>query len=101
KYESMSKLVADSARFSPTTFRPMRYIQARTLLDAADAVGLTYNTVFRAVHVALLVLLIALFVIVVRVHDWVDLAAFCVALPVLIGIHTFAAMLQEAFPVNH
>ena len=42
-----------------------------------------------------------LFLLVIRVRRWIDVAAFAVAFPVLIGIHTFAAMLQEAFPVNH
>src|SRR6266850_1180056 len=100
-YPTTRRLVADSLRFSPTTFRPLRYVQARWLLGAADAAGLTYNSVFRAVHVVLLVLLVALFVAALRVRDWIDLTAFSVAFPVFIGIHTFVAMLQEAFPVNH
>ena len=52
-------------------------------------------------HVALLLMLVALFVLAARVREWTDLAAFTVALPVFVGIHTFVAMLQEAFPVNH
>jgi hypothetical protein len=46
-------------------------------------------------------MLIALFVAAVHVRDWPDLAAFTVAFPVLLGIHTFLSMLLEAFPVNH
>ena len=79
----------------------MRYLQARWLLGVAEAGGLTCNTVFRSVHVLLLVLLVSLFVLAADVRTWVDLAAFSVAFPVFIGIHTFVAMLQEAFPVNH
>jgi hypothetical protein len=101
RYPSSWSLLADSAQFSSTTFRPMRYEQARWLLHGAAATGLTFNTVFRAVHVALLVLLVLLFVLAIRVRRWIDLAAFAFAFPVLIGIHTFVAMLQEAFPVNH
>ncbi len=101
KYASASQLLQDSLRFSPTTFRPLRYLQTRWLLDATRAAGLTYNAVFRGVHVLLLVLLVALFVLAVGVRGQTDLAAFAVALPVLVGIHTFVAMLQEAFPVNH
>ena len=101
KADSAISLAQDSVRFSPTTFRPSRYLQARWLLEAAEQTGLTYNAVFRAVHVALLVMLVALFLLVVRVRDWTDLVAFSVAFPVLIGIHTFVAMLLEAFPVNH
>ncbi|HEY3158262.1 MAG TPA: hypothetical protein VGJ78_04805 [Vicinamibacterales bacterium] len=98
---SVGQLMTDAPRFSPTTLRPMRYVQARWLLKTAEATGLGYRAVFRSLHVALLMLLVALFVIAVRVRTWTDLAAFTIAFPVLIGIHTFAAMLFEAFPVNH
>ncbi len=101
KYPSSWSLVTDSAQFSSTTFRPMRYVQARWLLQTAVATGMTYNTVFRAVHVGLMVVLVLLFFLAIRVRCWSDLAAFAVAFPVFMGIHTFVAMLQEAFPVNH
>lgn len=101
KAESTLSLLTDSITFSPTTFRPSRYLQARWLLQVAEKTGLTYNAVFRGVHVALLWLLVLLFLLAVRVRDWTDLVAFTVACPVLIGIHTFVAMLLEAFPVNH
>ena len=101
KYSSASQLLSDSLRFSTTTLRPMRYLQTRWLLDAARRTNVTYNAVFRAAHVALLGLLVALFLLAVPVKNWTDLAAFSVALLVLLGIHTFVAMLQEAFPVNH
>ena len=98
---SVGQLVRQAPRFSPTTLRPMRYVQARWLLNTAAATGRSYRAVFRGVHVALLILLIGLFVLAVRVRTWTDLAAFTFAFPVLIGIHTFASMLFEAFPVNH
>src|SRR5947207_10731312 len=101
KADSTLSLLKNSITFSPTTFRPSRYLQARWLLQVADKTGLTYNAVFRGVHVALLLLLVLLFLLAVRVRDWTDLVAFTVAFPVLIGIHTFVAMLLEAFPVNH
>jgi hypothetical protein len=101
KADSTLSLLKNSITFSPTTFRPSRYLQARWLLQVADEMGLTYNAVFRGVHVALLLLLVLLFLLAVRVRDWTDLVAFTVAFPVLIGIHTFVAMLLEAFPVNH
>jgi len=101
KADSTLSLLKSSITFSPTTFRPSRYLQARWLLQVADKTGLTYNAVFRGVHVALLLLLVLLFLLAVRVRDWTDLVAFTVAFPVLIGIHTFVAMLLEAFPVNH
>ena len=52
KYSSAWHLFTDSVRFSSTTFRPMRYEQTRWLLQSAAATGLTYNSVFRAVHAA-------------------------------------------------
>ncbi len=101
KYSSFWSLLTDSSRFSSTTFRPMRYAQTRWLLNAAAATGTTYNSAFRGAHVALLVLLVLLFLLAIRVRTWTALAAFTVVFPALIGIHTFVAMLQEAFPINH
>jgi hypothetical protein len=101
KYDSAQHLLRDSLTFSPTTFRPLRYLQTRALLAFSQATGLTYHAVFRGLHVVLLLMLIALFVAAVRVRNWPDFVAFTVAFPVLIGIHTFLSMLLEAFPVNH
>ena len=98
---SVRQLFAETTTFSPTTLRPMRYVQARWLLNTVAATGASYRAVFRGVHVALLMLLVGLFVMAARVGTRTDLAAFSVALPVLVGIHTFPAMLFEAFPVNH
>ena len=101
KYDSAQHLLHDSLTFSPSTFRPLRYLQARALLAFTQATGLTYHAVFRGVHVVLLLMLVALFVAALRVRNVSDLVAFTVAFPVLIGIHTFLSMLLEAFPVNH
>jgi hypothetical protein len=101
KAPSSSKLLADSMRFSPTTFRPLRYLQSRWLLRAADAVHVTDTTMFRGVHAALLFAVVLLFVAAAGVRDWLDVAAFSVAFPVLVGVQTFVTMLLEAFPVNH
>jgi hypothetical protein len=101
KYDSARHLLHDSLTFSPSTFRPLRYLQARALLAFTHATGFTYHAVFRGLHVVLLLMLIALFVAAVRVRNASDLVAFTVAFPVLIGIHTFLSMLLEAFPVNH
>jgi len=98
---SAGQLLSDAPRFSPTTLRPLRYVQARWLLNSVAATGLSHRAVFRGVHVALLILLVALFVAATRVRTSTDLAAFTIAFPALLGIHTFAAMLFEAFPVNH
>jgi hypothetical protein len=101
KYDSAQHLLQDSLTFSPTTFRPLRYLQARGLLGLTQAAGFAYHTVFRGLHVVLLLMLVALFVAAVRVRDWPDIVAFTFAFPVLLGIHTFMSMLLEAFPVNH
>jgi hypothetical protein len=101
KYDSAQHLLHDSLTFSPTTFRPLRYLQARALLAITQASRLTYHAVFRGLHVLLLLMLIALFVAAVRVRNAPDLVAFTVAFPVLVGLHTFLSMLLEAFPVNH
>ena len=100
-YPSMSALIADAPRFSPTTFRPLRYVQARVMVALTEATGLSFRAVFRGTHVILFVALVGLFVMAARVRTGVDLAAFAITLPVFFGIHTFAAMLQEAYPVNH
>jgi hypothetical protein len=100
-YDSAGHLLRDSLTFSPTTLRPLRYLQARWLLQLVNATGLTYHAVFRGLHVALLLLLVLLFVMALRVREWTDFFAFTVAFLVLIGIHTFLSMLLEAFPVNH
>ena len=99
-YPSMSALIADAPRFSPTTFRPLRYVQARVMVALTEATGLSFRAVFRGTHVILFVALVGLFVMAARVRTGVDLAAFAITLPVFFGIHTFAAMLQEAYPVN-
>ena len=101
KYDSAPHLLRDSVTFSTTTFRPLRYLQARALLAFTHTTGFTYHAVFRGLHVVLLLMLVALFVAAIRVRDWPDLVAFTVAFPVLLGIHTFLSMLLEAFPVNH
>ena len=98
---SLGTLVAQAPHFSPTTFRPLRYVQARLMVDLQEATGLSYRAVFRGTHVLLFAALVALFVMATRVRTGVDLAAFAIALPVLFGLHTFVSMLQEAYPVNH
>jgi hypothetical protein len=100
-YPSMPQLLADAPRFSPTTFRPLRYIQARLMVALTEATDLSFRAVFRGTHVLLFLALVGLFVMAARVRTGVDLAAFAIALPVFFGIHTFVAMLQEAYPVNH
>lgn len=98
---SATALFLDASGWSGTTLRPLRYVQARWLLDLADATGLSYSTVFRGTHVVLTVLLVLTFAACLRVDDWLDAAAAAFALTVFTGLHTFTAVLREAFPVNH
>jgi hypothetical protein len=83
------------------TLRPLRYVQSRWLTHAARATGLPFHVWFRGLHAAITVTLVFLFAVAVPVATWLDLAAFGFALTVFTGIHTFPAMLQESFPVNH
>ena len=98
---SATALLADASGWSGTTLRPLRYVQARWLLDAADATGLSYNTVFRGLHASLAVALLLVFTLILPLRRWTDIGAFAIALTILVGLHTFAAMFREAFPVNH
>jgi hypothetical protein len=86
---------------SKTMLRPMRQVGTRFLLDVAHATGDRYNAVFRGFHAATAALLILLFTHVARPRDWVGSAAFCFALLVLTGLHTFGGMMREAYPINH
>ena len=95
KYHSTRQLLEDSLKFSPTTFRPMRYLQTRWLLQAVNATGFTYNAVFRMVHVALMILLVILFLIAVRVRDWIDLIQSKVALT---PFKTFSRQIETRGP---
>jgi hypothetical protein len=94
-------LLEQAARWSPTTLRPMRYLQARWLSTLADAVGVSHHAAFRGVHALLVLEIIGLFVWIVDPRRWIDVAALGFSLTVLVGLHTFDAMLRESFPVNH
>lgn len=94
-------LLREASTWSPTTFRPMRYLQARWLSSTADALGVSPHAVFRGVHAALAAAIVGLVAWIARPQRWTDLAALAFALTVLVGLHTFDAMMREAFPVNH
>ena len=79
--------------------RPMRIAQTKALFDLAG--GEHFRLVYRGFHALLLVTAVLLFVAVLRVSSWVDFAASAFALLVLVGLHTFRGVVQEAFPINH
>lgn len=99
--DSTLTLLADTARASETTLRPWRYVQARWLSSLAESTGVSYHFVFRGTHAALAVLLVGLLAWIADPRRWSDVAALAFGLTVLIGLHTFDAMMREAFPVNH
>ena len=78
--------------------RALRAAQTKVLVDVARG---HYRLVFRGFHVALLVACLLLFTRALQVRTGTDLAAAAFALTVLIGLHTFAGGLREAFPINH
>jgi len=79
--------------------RALRIAQSKVLFDLSW--GRHYWLVYRGFHAALLIAAIVLFVRALRVETMVDFGAAAFALVVLIGLHTFRGMLQEAFPINH
>jgi hypothetical protein len=99
--ESTLQLVAGTSRRSSTTFRPMRHLQVRALIAIAEWSGLSYSTVLRGLHAALIAAILLLFVAAVRVETWLDAAALVLPLTALVGLHTFVGQLREAYPVNH
>jgi hypothetical protein len=98
---SAAQLVAETSARSPTTLRPMRYLQVRWLLSAAETVGVSPSFALRAAHAALFAALLFVFVAAAQVCTWRDVAAIVLPLTVLTGLHTFAGMAREAYPVNH
>lgn len=82
----------------PKLFRPLKAAQIRLVSDLSqDHLSVGY----RVTHVVLLVLTVWMFVRVLQVQTSLDLAAAAFALTVLLGLHTFANLLREAFPINH
>ena len=82
----------------PGFLRPLKAVQTRLVSDLSMG---SYTLAFRGVHVVLLLLTIWMFVRVMQVDTGTDLAAAAFALTVLLGLHTFANLLREAYPINH
>ena len=98
---SSRELFTQTLHFSDATLRPMRYIQARWLLQAADAAGWSYTATFRGLHASLIAVLVLVFVWALRIESWLDFAAAAVPLTIVAGLHTSVGMMREAYPVNH
>src|SRR5262245_19775580 len=84
-----------STFYNPGYLRPLRLAQIKLAFDAARG---HYFFVFKTIHVAQLVILALLFVRLLRAASVRDLLPACLALFVLIGLHTFDGMVREAFP---
>jgi hypothetical protein len=98
---SVTGAFTQGLRASRTMLRPMRQTATKLLLEVAHAIGDRYNVVFRGFHAATAALLVVLFAYVARPRDWTGVAALCVAMLVLTGLHTFGGMMREAYPINH
>jgi hypothetical protein len=78
--------------------RPGRYVEAKIVYELAAG---QYHYAFRLVHVAHVVALVLLFVRLVQPRTAAGLLALPLAIAVLVGNHTFAGTVREAFPINH
>ncbi|HEV8396031.1 MAG TPA: hypothetical protein VGQ37_17245 [Vicinamibacterales bacterium] len=95
--QSMTELVS-AALWQHSFLRPGRYVQLKIVYELAHG---QYHYAFRFVHVAHVLVLVALFVRLVRPRSAAGLVSLPLALAVLVGGHTFADTLREAFPINH
>jgi hypothetical protein len=77
--------------------RPVLWAQIKIVYELS---GGHYYAWFRGIHVAQVALLIALCLIVIRPRTALDAALVPLSLAILIGSHTFAPMVREAFPIN-
>ena len=86
---------------SPTMLRPLRQVQTKLLLSVAHRLGDRYHLAFRGYHAVGAAIVVLLFGALARPRSWPEVAALAFALTVLTGLHTFAGMMREAYPVNH
>jgi hypothetical protein len=77
--------------------RPFLWGELKLIFDLADG---NYSTWYRWVHVAQVGVLAILFVRLVRPRAALDAACLPLGLAALVGIHTFAGTVGEAFPIN-
>jgi hypothetical protein len=93
---SLEDLVRD--QFSQRGYlRPLLWAQVKIVYELAAG---QYYLWFRGIHVIQVALLIVLCVRLMRPTTRLDAALVPLALAVLIGSHTFAPLVREAFPIN-
>lgn len=77
--------------------RPFLWAQLKIFYEISNG---HYYLTFRTFHVLQVVVLLLLFVRVLRVRTACDMAVLPLATAVLVGIHTCAGTVNEAFPIN-
>ena len=77
--------------------RPFLWAELKLVYDLA---GGNYFAWYRGTHVVQIAVLLGLFVHLVRPRTWTDAAVLPLGLAVLVGMHTFAGTIREAFPIN-
>ena len=93
---TLGQLVSD--QFTARAYlRPLLWAQMKIVYELS---GGAYYAWFRGVHVVQVAMLIALCLLVMKPRTWLDAALVPLALAVLIGSHTFAPLVREAFPIN-
>lgn len=83
----------------PESMRPVMWLTQKLFYDVAPDGH--YFATYKAVHVALLVAVLVLFVRLLRIRTATDFIALPLALTALVGIHTFNVTIREGYPVNH
>jgi hypothetical protein len=79
-------------------FRPLMWPPYLIVMDLSRG---AYFAWFKTIHVAQVLALLFLFLRWLRVETATDAVAFAFGLAVLVGGHTFAGLLREAYPINH
>lgn len=77
--------------------RPFLWAELKLIYDLAAG---SYFEWFRGTHVVQVALLLVGFVCLVRPRSWRDAALVPLGLAALVGVHTFAGAVVEAFPIN-
>jgi hypothetical protein len=81
----------------PSYLRPFLWFELKAIHDLS---GGQYYAWFRGTHVLQVLLLVVLYLHLIRPRTWLDAALVPLGLAVLVGHHTFAGTVNEAFPIN-
>ena len=95
--QPMGRLMQDAFTL-PGYFRPGRWVFMKAVFDVS---GGHYFMAFRTMQALQVLVLVALFVGQLRPRRAIDAALVPLGIAVLLGSHTFAWTVREAFPINH